>query len=99
MKSPRSRIKMRLPVGASAWARVPPPAPEPMTMTSKWSGIGGSGSDQGGGADSGAGGPRQLRVGQHQQGLPHPVAGQFIQVQVLDDDHTPPGVEGLGDDE
>ena len=27
---------MRLPVGASLWARVPPPAPVPIMMTSKW---------------------------------------------------------------
>src|SRR5262245_11235549 len=28
---------MRFPVGARAWASVPPPAPVPMMMTSKWS--------------------------------------------------------------
>src|ERR1700712_3499319 len=33
--SPRSRIRMLLPVGARRWARVAPPAPEPMMTTSK----------------------------------------------------------------
>lgn len=34
---PRSRIRMRFPLGARRWAMVPPPAPVPMTMTSyRW---------------------------------------------------------------
>ncbi len=33
-KSPRSSSRIRLPDGASVWARVPPPAPVPMMMTS-----------------------------------------------------------------
>ena len=33
--SPRSRIRIDLPVAASRWASVPPPAPEPMITTSK----------------------------------------------------------------
>src|SRR4029450_5402957 len=38
-KSPRSRSRIFLPVGASVCARVPPPAPVPMMMTSYRSAI------------------------------------------------------------
>src|SRR5215470_3614066 len=98
---PRSSSRTRLPVSASAWARVPPPAPVPMMITSYWPLVAmrGSSSDDGSWRDHRAGGAAGLVVGQTKQELMDALLGDHLGGQVLHDEQAVSDIQRLGDQE